>query len=222
MLSALVTLAVNWRGWWIDWKFFDPVLGRRMLRFGLPLVLSALFVWLASFIDRWLLAIFFGAETAGLYAAGYDLQIDLLGVPLAVMLLAGYPLTINAFTERGVEAARAQLRLLGVFIILLVLPEAVGIVLAGPLLVNILLGPEFQPLALSLLPVLVSATFLKVLLMYVNYGYFLGARSDLTLLSMAGAAATDLVLNIIMIPRYGAWGAAIAALIGSAPGLRSR
>ncbi len=61
MLSALVTLAVNWRGWWIDWKFFDPVLGRRMLRFGLPLVLSALFVWLASFIDRWLLAAYFSA-----------------------------------------------------------------------------------------------------------------------------------------------------------------
>ena len=38
---------------------------------------------------------------AGLYAAGYDLQMNMLGVPLAVMQLAGYPLAISALTERG-------------------------------------------------------------------------------------------------------------------------
>jgi O-antigen/teichoic acid export membrane protein len=52
-----------------------------------------------------------------------------------------------------------------------------------------------------------------------NYGYILGARSDLTLLSMAVAAAIDLALNVILIPHYGAWGAAIAALIGFGAGL---
>ena len=42
-LAALATLAVNWRGWWIHWKFFDLVLGRQMLRFGLPLIVTTLF-----------------------------------------------------------------------------------------------------------------------------------------------------------------------------------
>ena len=65
-----MVVAVNWRGWWINWKFFDPVLGRQMLRFGLPLIASALFGWLATFGDRWLLAGFFGTDQAGLYAAG--------------------------------------------------------------------------------------------------------------------------------------------------------
>ncbi|MGH6685055.1 MAG: lipopolysaccharide biosynthesis protein, partial [Pseudolabrys sp.] len=37
MLGALVTLALNWRGWWIGRTFFDPVLGRQMLRFAVPL-----------------------------------------------------------------------------------------------------------------------------------------------------------------------------------------
>jgi O-antigen/teichoic acid export membrane protein len=217
-LAALAAVAVNWRGWWINWKFFDPVLGRRMLRFGLPLIASAFFGWLAAFGDRWLLAAFVGTDKAGLYAAGYDLQMNLLGVPMAVMALAGVPLTISAFSERGVPAAQAQLRMLGAFIILIVLPEAIGIVMTGPLLVNIFLGPEFRSLALSLLPILVSATFLKALMLYMNYGYILGARTDLTLLSMAVAATIDLTLNVILIPHYGAWGAAIAALIGFGTG----
>jgi O-antigen/teichoic acid export membrane protein len=217
-VAALAAMAVNWRGWWAHWKFFDRALGRQMLRFGLPLTLSALFIWLTTFGDRWLLAAFVGADQAGLYAAAYDLQMNLLGVPLMVMMLAGYPLTVSAMTERGTEAARTQLRLLGAFVILIVLPEATGIVLTGPLLVNIFVGPEFRPLSLSLLPILISATFLKVLLIYVNYGYFLGSRTDLTLLSMGSAAAADILLNLILIPTYGPWGAAVAAVFGFGAG----
>jgi O-antigen/teichoic acid export membrane protein len=218
-LAALATVAVNWHGWWINWKFFDPVLGRRMLRFGLPLIASALFGWLSEYVGRWLLAAFDGADKAGLFAAGYDLQMNLLGVALAVMQLAGLPLIISAFTQRGTQAAQAQLRLLGTYIILIVLPEAVGIVMTGPLLVNIFLGEEFRPLTLSLLPILVGATILKALAVYVAYGFVLGARTDLTLLSTAATAAIIVVLNLILIPGYGAWGAAVASLIGFGAGL---
>jgi O-antigen/teichoic acid export membrane protein len=217
-LATLTVVAVNWRGWWINWKFFDPVLGRQMLRFGLPLIASTLFGWLATFADRWLLGLYLGADQAGLYAAGYDLQMNMLGVPLAVMLLAGYPLTIGAYTARGAPAAQVQLRLLGTFIILIVLPEAVGIVMTGPLLVNIFLGAEFRPLTVALLPILVGATFFKVLMYYVNYGYVIASRTHLTLLSIGTAAILDLVLNVILIPRYGAWGAAIAGLFGFGAG----
>jgi O-antigen/teichoic acid export membrane protein len=69
-LATLTAVAVNWRSWWINWKFFDPVLGRQMLRFGLPLIASALFGWLATFGDRWLLGLYVGADQGGLYAAG--------------------------------------------------------------------------------------------------------------------------------------------------------
>jgi len=212
-LAALAVVAINWRGWWINWTFFNPVLARQMLRFGLPLTANALFAWIAEYGDRWLLGAFIGAEAAGLYAAGYDLQMNLLGVVLMGILLAGYPLAISAYTEHGVKAAQAQLRLLGAFIILIVLPEAVGIVMTGPLLVNIFLGPEFRPLTLSLLPILVGATLLKSLTAYVSYGYVLAARTDITLLSTGTAASVNLALNIILIPHYGAWGAAVATLI---------
>jgi O-antigen/teichoic acid export membrane protein len=144
---------------------------------------------------------------------------NMLGVPLAVMQLAGYPLAISALSEHGVTAARQQLRLLGAFLILFVLPEAVGIVMTGPLLVNIFLGAEFRPLALSLLPVLVSVTVLKALISYVINGYFLAARTGRTLLSIVAAAVIDIVLNLILIPHYGVWGSAMAALVASGAGL---
>jgi O-antigen/teichoic acid export membrane protein len=50
--AALTAVAINWRGWWIDWTFFDAALGRKMLRFGLPLIAGTLFGWLATFGDR--------------------------------------------------------------------------------------------------------------------------------------------------------------------------
>lgn len=218
LLGMLVTLALNWRGWWIGRNFLDPILARQMLRFGLPLVASALFGWIANFADRWLLGLMSGAGDTGLYAAAYDLPMNLLGVSITVLQLAGYPLTISALTERGVQAARAQLRAVGAFMVLIMLPEAVGIVMIGPLLANIFLGAEYRPLMLTLLPILVGATMFKALIGYLNYGYFLAARTDLTLLSIAVAAAVGLTLNLLLIPKYGPWGAAIASLIGSGSG----
>lgn len=218
LLGMLVTLTLNWRGWWVGRRFFDPILARQMLRFGLPLAASALFGWIANFADRWLLGLMSGAGDTGLYAAAYDLPMNLLGVSITVLQLAGYPLTISALIERGMQAAQAQLRAVGAFMVLIMLPEAIGIVMIGPLLANIFLGAEYRPLTLTLLPILVSATMFKALIGYLNYGYFLAARTDLTLLSIAVAAAVGLTLNLILIPNYGPWGAAIASLIGSGSG----
>jgi O-antigen/teichoic acid export membrane protein len=53
---------------------------------------------------------------------------------------------------------------------------------------------------------------------YVNYGYVIASRTHLTLLSIGTAAILDLVLNIILIPHYGPWGAAIAGLLGFGAG----
>ena len=218
MLAALIAVTAFWRVWWIGREFFDAGLARRIVRFGAPLAASALVLWLATFADRWLLGYFAGAEQAGLYAAGYDLQMNLLGVPMTVMQLAGVPLAVSALSERGAQGAQDQLRLLGAFMILIVLPAALGVVMTGPLLTTIFLGEEFRPLALSLFPVLIGATFLKALMMYVNYGYFLAARSGLTLLSFSAAAVVDIALNLILIPRYGAWGSAVAALVAFGAG----
>jgi O-antigen/teichoic acid export membrane protein len=217
-LAALVAVAVNWRGWWINWKFFDPVLGRQMLRFGLPLIASAVFGWVAAFGDRWLLAYFTDVSNAGLYSAGYDVQMNLLGVPMIVMALAGVPLAISAYSDHGVAAAQAQLRHLGALIILVLLPEAVGIAMTAPLLTTIFLGPEFRPLATALLPLMAGAIFVKALLLYINYGYVLAGRSDLTLVSLAVAGIANLILSLILIPRFGPWGAAVASLLGFGAG----
>lgn len=217
-LGLAITLVLNWRGWWVGRSFYDSALARQFLRFGLPLMASGLFGWLATFADRWLLGFFVGTNETGLYAAGYDLQMNLLGVPLMVMQLAGYPLTITALSERGAQAAQEQLRAVGSFMLLIMLPEAVGLVMIGPLLVGVFLGAEYRPLALALLPILVTATVLKSLISYLSYGFFLASRTGVTLITIAAAAAVDLVLNFVLIPHYGPWGAAIASLAGFGAG----
>ena len=121
---------------------------------------------------------------------------NLLGVPLTVMALAGVPLTMSAYSDRGVRAAQAQLRMLGTFLILTVLPEAVGIVMTGPLLTNIFLGADFRPLTLSLLPLLVGATFFKALLV-LHELRLLPCRPHESHFAGDGAAtAVGLILNL--------------------------
>jgi O-antigen/teichoic acid export membrane protein len=219
IVALMVVVLLNIRSWWLSSVYFDASVWARMCKFALPLSVSAVLSWIATFSDRWLLALYWDSKQAGLYAAAYDLPLNLLGVPLAVITLAGYPLAVRAYNDGGVGAARSQLRLVGGLMLLVLIPATIGVVLIGPMLVGIFLGPEFRSLALSLLPMLAAAIFVKTLIVYTNYGYHLASRPNLLLLSMSAVAASNFVLNVLLIPRLGPLGSAAAALAAFCIGL---
>jgi O-antigen/teichoic acid export membrane protein len=68
-------------------------------------------------------------------------------------------------------------------------------------------------MALALLPVLSLAFLVSGLTAYPTYACKLSSRTDLLLMSIAVAAAINLALNVILIPRYGAFGAAFSCLL---------
>jgi hypothetical protein len=64
-------------------------------------------------------------------------------------------------------------------------------------------------MTLSLLSVLALAIFMNGLTLYPGFVCKLTSRTDVFLLSVAASAGTNVVLNIILVPHYGAIGAAI-------------
>ena len=212
-LGAFAILLINGRRWFVGWRHFDAALWRKMMRFACPLSAAAALNWVTTFSDRWLLAAMSDVETAGLYAAAYDLPFQIMVLCFSVVILAGDPLVMNAYAKGGAEAARPPLRQLGGILIALTLPALVGLVLAGPLLVNLLMGEIYRPTALALLPVLALAFFISGLTTYPAYACKLTARTDLFLMSIAIAATANLVLNVCLIPHYGAMGAALSYLL---------
>ncbi len=217
--GTALSLALNARAWMVRLRRPEPALWRRMTRVAVPISAGAALHWARLFSDRWLLAWHYDANTAGLYAAAYDMTFQALVLSYSVVMLAGEPLVFAAHAQGGIEAARRQIQQYVGLAISLLLPAAVGLMLVAPLLIQLLLGAPFRPTATTLVPVLALALLAQSLTLYPGCAFTLAARTELSLALTAFAAALNVALNLVLIPHYQALGAAISALATHSIGL---
>ena len=101
----------------------------------------------------------------------------------------------------------------------LLLPSLVGLLLAGPLLVRLMVGETYRETTLSLLPLLATAIFVNCLMIYPTYACKLTSRTDIWFFTIVVTAVSNVLLNVILIPRYQALGAVLSTLAAYSVGL---
>lgn len=184
---------------------------REQLRYGLPLTATFALTWVVSSSDRFMLAWFLDDAVVGGYAAGYDLAFQAITLLLVVINTAAHPLAINALERHGISSAQEQLRRNGELIMVAALTSAAVLILLGPALVQVLIGANFREDALRILPWVAAASALAgIKAYYFDMAFHLGRRSGWLVITSAFAALLNLVLNLLLIPRFGIIGAAIA------------
>ena len=216
-VELLNVAALGWRAGRqvpIRWRLALPVeLKGRMQRYNLALaalILLDVIVWQRS--ELLFLGRFSKAAEVSFYAVPFALTervVDLIPGAVLGVLLPGL-----AFAQASADPARFSavfkeaLRYLG----LLTVPISIAGIALAPLVINLLYGKEFAP----------AAIVLQILLISIVFGV-LGQASRSALLGMEApgrllrtgvlAAALSIALDLILIPRWGALGAAIANTI---------
>jgi len=197
-----------------------PGLTRMLVWYGLPLAGTFALQYIVSFSDRLLLASLSGAAAAGVYSAVYDLTQQTVVVVMMMVNIAAFPLAANALEQRGVEAARAELRMNAEVLFALALPASAGFALLAPNLSHTLLGPEFREAGEHLAPIIALAVlFAGIKAFYFDLAFQLGKTTTRQLWITAVAAVVVTILNLLWIPIYGAEGAAWATVIAFAVAL---
>lgn len=211
MALALVLWTRNqWRG--ISLRVSRP-LTMELLRYGLPLAMTAALIFIVSASDRFIIAWLLDEAAAGSYAAAYDLAEQPLILLMMIVNLAAYPLAVRALEQQGREAARQQLRENGVLLLFLALPATVGIVLLAPGIVQIL-GVGFRATGTAVLPWVATAALLSgVRAYYLDLAFQLGKYTAGQVWVVAAASLVNIALNLWWIPVFGAVGAAYATLV---------
>jgi O-antigen/teichoic acid export membrane protein len=163
---------------------------------------SVLAVQLHARADQLLLNAFAGATELGLYAGAYKFLEQLMMIPVIVnsVLLPAMSRRGDADTADGLEQAY-----FATFVLALGLALAVG--LAAKPIVALVLGPEFAPAAdiLAILAWGIPGLFLASVS---GLFYSLKGLEHLGFVRNLTGLATTVVLGLILIPRYGAAGAA--------------
>ncbi len=187
---------------------------RRLLGYGAPLSATLGLLFIVDSADRLMLASMRGAAEAGIYAAAYNLSQFSVGTVLMAVNLGGYPLAVKTMEFDGANAAS---ELMGRYMLLLLglgVPVAVGLALEAHAIGSLLLG-NYDP---SASPFIIAIVAFAILIAGVrSYAFdvvfMLKRRTALPAFVMVGAALLNIILNLLVIPIWGAVGAAVATLV---------
>ena len=186
---------------------------RELLAASWPLAAGAVAVALYMRIDQVLLAQFFDQRAIGIYGAAVRLSEIWYLVPLTILSTLA-PITMRLKHESSADY-RLMMRRLYCFSIYVGLAGAIAIQLTAGPLVAILLGQEFVESTASLKVLAWSA--IPILLGVASSQYIVAENlQHISLLRTALGLVACVALNLLLIPRFGLEGAALATALSYA------
>lgn len=190
----------------------DKVIDKEVFKEGFPIFLNNLFVSGYTVANLTILGIFASDTVVGYYSGAYKIIMAVLMVTSTPINMAIYPAISRKFAESyraGREYFRkSAINLTGVSLIISFLTY-----IAAPLLVRIVLGAYVEPV-ISLLRVFSVLPFLVIMasLFTVQGVYGSGLQRYAPYIGFS-IGLFCIIFNVIMIPKYGMYGAAMGWII---------
>ena len=195
------------------WNAFTPHpkkgLLKPMLKYSIPLVPTTVFWWITSVSDRYMVNEIIGSEANGLYAVSYKLPTILTLVSTMFMQAWQYSAVVEdkgdksehaKFFETVWKSFQAVMFLCGAGIIAFTKP-----------MMKILTASEFYG-AWKYVPLLAIAMVFTAFTSFMGTVYTLNKNSMMSFLTAFIGAGSNIALNLLLIPRIGVQGAAIATV----------
>lgn len=218
MLLSLSMQIGNWK--YVRFRFIEAKVFHELLIYGLPLSATFILGFVIDSSDRFLLGWLLGTGATGMYAAGYDITKQTLGVLMMIMNLAAYPLAVRALEQGGGEVARQQLTHNIILLLTIALPCTAGFALLSSNIAFVFLGQAYRNTAISLIPwIALGSLFAGIKAFYFDLSFQLGQHTIGQVWVAIIAAITNVILNLVWIPHFGLVGAAYATVIAYGLGL---
>jgi len=192
---------------------YDKDILKMLFKIAAPFAIAGIFARVYGYIDTVLLSTLAGDKAVGWYSAGYKITFALQFIPMA-FAAAIFPAMSNYFVKNKKLLAKTFEKSMH-YLMIIALPVTFGVVVLAPELIVAVYGLEFLPTALALQILIFSLVF--------NFlGFPLGSllnacnRQTVNTINMGITMVVNVVLNLILIPLFGAQaylGAAIAALV---------
>jgi O-antigen/teichoic acid export membrane protein len=186
---------------------FDRRLLREMNGFGMPLVPAALFLWAINFSDRLFIGQFKGQAEVGVYSLAVRVA------SVIVFLMTAFQLAWPAFAYSIRDDAEAKRTYAFVLTYLLFVTSWLSLALGAlaPWIVDLLAPHKFHRAA-EAVPLLAFATAAYSGYSVLAIGIGRARKTQYNWIVAGAAAIVNVALNLILIPRYGMMGAAIATV----------
>ncbi|HHI5408914.1 TPA: lipopolysaccharide biosynthesis protein [Vibrio metoecus] len=188
---------------------------RLLLTYGIPIMLAGGVSVLSGRVDRLYIAHFIGMNETGIYAAQINLLMSVMSMVFMIIALPLYPNLTKCAEERSVLFYQHKIYLHLLLAITLPVFFALGMIQNEIIL--LFLGEQYTSNRQEYFWILVVAIYLiNIKAHYLDHGLqFSLQTSKLVWLALLGLVLS-LILLPILLPKFGAFGAAVSLLITSA------
>lgn len=184
---------------------------RDLRRFGVPYQIATAATFILTFGDRFFLQGFRGLAAVGVYGIAYQFGFLLDSLASSPFQRAWDPLRYKLAAEA--RAFRDAKYNQGLFYLSLVLvTTAVGMCLFVRPVLRVMADPEFWPAA-SIVPVVVAAYLVQSWSGVAGFGIGVSERTKYMTYAMWLSVIVVIAFYALLIPRFGAMGAAVATLL---------
>ena len=197
------------------WQYLTPhpekVLWHNMLRYSIPLIPTAIFWWITSVSDRYMINALIGSEANGIYTVANKLP-TILTLASGVILEAWQFSAISEATDDRTEQLYFYSNIWQVFFSVLFLAGSF-IVAFSKVEIRLLAASDYYE-AWQYVPILCAATLFCAFTSFMGSVYTVKKRSGLSFLASMIGAVLNILLNVLFIPsQLGVFGAAIATFL---------
>lgn len=192
----------------IKFKNVDKKTGHDMLKYCVPLIPTVILWWIINVSDRYMVTYFMGSAANGLYSAASK-------IPNFVIMFSS--IFIDAWQLSAVDEYDNEDRAHfftkifrvysgGVFVV------SSALVLFCQIITKILVAKSYFE-SWQYVPILIMATTFSCLVNFLASVYMAEKKSVMAMVTAASGAVVNVVMNLVLIPKFSANGAAVATVI---------
>jgi len=190
-----------------DFDFF-----KKFVAYGFPMIGWLMGGQILAISDRFVIGAFAGAPEVGIYAANYSLVSMGIGLLTSPLIMAAHPLVINAWEKADRSAIPGMIAALSRFYIIAVIPVVFFVGAFSRELAGVLLGTEYRE-GYVIIPFVLAGHMIWGLSMYGQKGFELLEKTRVMLVLVALCAACNILLNLVFVPMYGYFAAAVTTFV---------
>jgi O-antigen/teichoic acid export membrane protein len=192
-------------------KTMEQGLFRRVLEYNIPLTVAGLSGKIDKEVDTVLVGFFLSPVAVGYYALSKQV-VKFVQMPATALGFSISPTYGKQKAANDLSTAATMYEKSLVHTLLLYVPAAIGIVLVAGPSINIIFGDSYTD-AVPVLQILSIYVVLKSITKITDYPLDYLGRARSRAIAQAIASVSNVLLNILLIPRIGVIGAAIATVI---------
>ena len=191
---------------------FNSELASALMKFGMPLMILESMGLLLRLSDRYLIQILMDENALGQYAASYNLCSYLETIITSSLIVAVKPMYNEIWESKGRQATSDFLSS-GLHLYMMIgIPFVAVFSLTAPHVMNILASPKFEP-GTVVIPWVTTAILFDGAILFLAAGLYIKKNTRLLLFWGGVATVVNIVLNLLVIPKFGIVGAAAVTLL---------